>query len=61
MLNIILPKEILTFVDHSRGKMSRALFIIKCIDKIKELNITIDKYNERSKTNVSKYRRDEPE
>jgi len=59
MLNIILPKPLLKFIDESRGKMSRALFIIKCIDKIKELNITIDKYNERSDKDVSEYRRDE--
>ncbi len=47
MLNLILPKPLLIFIDAERGNMSRALFIVKCVDKVKELNITIDKYNER--------------
>lgn len=55
MLNLILPKPLLTYIDSERGGMSRALYIIKCIDKIKELNITIDKYNER----VSNVHRDQ--
>lgn len=60
MLNLIIPKLLLEFIDTNRGKMSRALFIIKCVDKVKELNITIDKYNERSNKNVSTDRGDVP-
>lgn len=52
MLRLIIPKPLLDFIDSNRGAMSRALFIIKCIDEIKRLNITIDKYNERSNNDV---------
>lgn len=37
-MNMLLPKEMLTWVDRNRGPLSRQAFIVRCIYKIMELD-----------------------
>lgn len=39
-MNLLVPTEILKWIDEKRGEQSRAAFMIKCLRKIME----IDKY-----------------
>ena len=41
MLNLIIPKTLLHFIDINRGSRSRASYILKCVDYIKNNLITI--------------------
>lgn len=43
-MNIILPKPIILFIDSYRYSMSRATFIIKCVDYVMRNNIDINLY-----------------
>lgn len=53
MLNIYLPKPLLEYINNNKGNMSRALYIIKCIDYISRNNITINvEYNEGNKDDI---------
>ena len=45
-MNIILPKSILYFIDYSKSSMSRATYMIKCVDYIRRNNININLYYE---------------
>lgn len=41
MLKLILPRDILNFIDNNRGCLSRATYIIKCVDYIMNNGITL--------------------
>lgn len=36
-MKLLLPREILMWVDENRGDLSRQAFIVKCIIKMKEI------------------------
>lgn len=36
-MQLILPRNLLNWIDENRGEMSRQLFIIKCMYKLKEV------------------------
>ena len=42
MLKLIIPSKLLTFIDTSRGVLSRASYILRCVYYIKENQITIN-------------------
>lgn len=41
-MNLIIPKDLLPYVDCVREKLSRPVFIIKCIVYIKIMGITLE-------------------
>lgn len=49
-MNIFIPKALLTHIDLNRGCMSRALYVIKCIDHIKTEEIKLNTDNTEFKT-----------
>lgn len=38
MMNLTIPREILQWVNESRGSTSQQVFIIKCLAKLKEID-----------------------
>lgn len=42
MLKLILPRDILNYIDNNRFEYSRATYIIKCINYLMINNITIN-------------------
>lgn len=45
MLNLIIPRTLLLFIDSVRGTRSRASYLLKCVDYIKVNNIDINDNN----------------
>lgn len=37
-MSLIIPRELLNWIDENRGEMSRQSFIIRCLFKIKEFS-----------------------
>lgn len=37
-MNLLLPREMLDWVDKNRGSLSRQAFIVRCIFKLMEIN-----------------------
>ena len=54
-MNLIIPRPILTYIDKSRGRLSRESYLLKCVDFVIKNNIYItnenndDKYEEFNK------------
>lgn len=38
MTNLIVPRELLRWIDENRGELSRQSFMIKCLFKLKEVS-----------------------
>lgn len=36
-MELIIPRELLNWIDENRGKLSRQSFVIKCMFKLKEV------------------------
>lgn len=36
-MNLIIPRELLEWIDDRRGKLSRQTFMLKCLFKLKEI------------------------
>lgn len=37
MTKLIIPRDLLMWIDENRGEMSRQSFILKCVSKVKEV------------------------
>lgn len=37
-MNLLVPRDILNWIDENRGPMSRQAFIIRCVGKLMELD-----------------------
>lgn len=38
MTNLIMPRDLLRWIDENRGSLSRQSYIIKCLFKLKEVS-----------------------
>jgi len=36
-MELIIPRELLNWIDEHRGKLSRQTFVLKCLFKLKEI------------------------
>lgn len=48
MLTLIIPKPLLTFIDSNRCNMSRATYILKCVNYIMINSITLNNEGENN-------------
>lgn len=42
-MNLLVPKEMLVWIDENRGPLSRQAFIVRCVYKFMELDQIKDK------------------